>query len=116
VASSSEGNLTSGPLPVEADLILATTAPPEMFTTPSEHGKQLNGKDVKFDRWKFFDPHSMKSHVSAKGEVLFCQPNAGSLSYATESTSTTSILDGDIKSPDFLWNVGGSMERQDFSG
>ncbi len=58
--------------------------------------------------WPLFDPQALKhdNHLWFATEVLFFQPSVGSFSYGTESSSTSSIQHGHVKSPDFNWNAG----------
>ncbi|MES2123022.1 MAG: Lpg1974 family pore-forming outer membrane protein, partial [Chlamydiota bacterium] len=57
---------------------------------------------------KMFDPNSLQNDCGLwlEGDLLFWQSNVGSLGYAVDSNSTTSISHGHVKDPHFEWDWG----------
>lgn len=89
--------------------LIVAVAPQQvaMSSTPHKTSVPIESS-IPSNSWRFFDPHSMKGddRVWLNTEVLFFQPHIGSLSYGTESKSTTTIRDGEVKSPHFDWSAG----------
>ena len=58
--------------------------------------------------WPLFDPNALKNSndLWVNGELLFWKSNVGSLDYAIDSRSTSSIQHGHVKQPDFDWDWG----------
>lgn len=96
-------SLDPRPTPVEA---LVDNTPSLVIAAVQEEIKTETPAPV--EHFTFFNPSAMQddAHLFFNTEALFWQSNVSGLSYGTDSSSTTSIQDGHVKSLHFDYDWG----------